>query len=151
MFIKIMWRNLSLLLGVTLLLSCASIEPETSLESRAVNLDQRLICPVCPSETIDQSQTELALQMRKVVRGKLQDGYTDKQVEEYFIDRYGERVLASPSSDGLGLMVWVFTPFSVIFGLIVFFLVLREMRRNSLSTQIQGAPDTEVSDPEHLD
>jgi len=48
-------------------------------------------------------------------------------------------------------MVWVFTPFSVIFGLIVFFLVLREMRRNPLSTQIQGAPDTEVSDPEHLD
>ena len=151
MFIKIKCRNIALALCVTLLLSCASIEPETSLESRAVNLDQRLICPVCPSETIDQSQTELALQMRKVVRGKLQDGYTDKQVEEYFVDRYGERVLASPSSSGLGLMVWIFTPFAVSIGLIVFFLVLREMRRNSLSAQIQGTPDTEVSDPEQPD
>ena len=148
MFIKIKCRNIALALCVTILLSCASIESDPSLESRAVNLDQRLICPVCPSETIDQSQTELALQMRKVVREKLQDGYTEKQVEEYFIERYGERVLASPSSSGLGLLVWIFTPIAVSLGLIVFFFVLKQMRRNQLLTRIQGSNELEMEEPD---
>ena len=132
MLVSMNFRTLALGLAITVLLSCASVEPKPSLEGRAVNLDQRLICPVCPSETIDQSQTELAKQMRNVVRQQLQEGYSDRQIEEYFVSRYGERVLASPSNSGIGLLVWIFPPLVVGIGLFVFLLVLRQMRRNQL-------------------
>ncbi len=132
MAIVMNFRTLVLGLAITVLLSCASVEPKPSLEGRAVNLDQRIICPVCPSETIDQSQTELAKQMREVVREKLQEGYSDREIEDYFVSRYGERVLASPSNSGLGLLVWIFPPVVVGMGLLIFSLVLRQMRRNQL-------------------
>ena len=47
---------------------------ELSLEERAQSIDKSLICPVCPGETIDQAQVELAYQMRSVVREKLAAG-----------------------------------------------------------------------------
>lgn len=137
MFTVLNFRTIALLLLVAILLSCASIEPKASLEGRAIDLDQRLICPVCPSETIDQSQTELAQQMRRVVRQKLQDGYSDRQIEEFFIARYGERVLASPRREGFGLLVWVVPPALVVLGLIGFWWALREMRKDQISAMYE--------------
>ena len=104
--------------------ACASDSP-TSLEERAQSIDRTLICPVCPGETIDQAQVELARQMRTVVREKLAEGMTRDEVLQFFVDRYGESVLAAPPKDGFNLIAWVVPIVAVVVGVAVVALVVR--------------------------
>ena len=99
-----------------------------SLEARAQSLDRSLICPVCPGETIDQSQATLANQMQAFVREKLRTGWTDRQIRQYFVDRYGDGVLAAPPKTGFNLIVWVVPPVGVLGGLLLLVLAVRAMR-----------------------
>ena len=71
------------------------------------------MCPVCPAETLDQSQSELAKQMKSVIRIQLSEGKTDQEIIDYFIQRYGEEVLASPPKSGSTLIAWI-TPVIVL-------------------------------------
>ena len=114
-----------LLLAVTL--SCSTLEQNEGLEERAQTIDRSLICPVCPSETIDQSQVKLASQMRGIVREKLADGWTETEVLDFFVDRYGERVLAAPPKSGFSLVAWFAPPFIIVCGLILLVYLVRNM------------------------
>ena len=100
-----------------------------SLEEQAVALDKSLICPVCPGETIDQSQADLAQQMRVLVRKKLAENETPGEIRQYFVDRYGPMVLAEPPKKGFNLVIWVVPPLMLLAGAGVLFLVVRELRR----------------------
>ncbi|MFQ5874526.1 MAG: cytochrome c-type biogenesis protein CcmH, partial [Dehalococcoidia bacterium] len=88
-----------------------------SLEERAQSLDRRLMCPVCPAETIDQTQAEIALQMRQMVRSKLQAGEGEQQIMDYFVDKYGQSVLAElPAEDALAHL-WIGAADSLLYRL----------------------------------
>ena len=103
--------------------------PEGSYdEDEAQAIDQMLMCPVCPAESIDQAQVPLARQMRQRVREMLAGGATRQEVLEYFADRYGQNVLASPPKSGLNLLAWVLPVVGVLAALGVGLLVLRSMR-----------------------
>ncbi len=99
------------------------------METRAQALDKSLICPVCPGETIDQSQATLADQMQDIVREKLDAGWSDEQVRQYFVDRYGEGILAAPPKSGFNLLVWVVPPFGILGAILALALSVRAMRR----------------------
>ena len=113
-------------------------EGEAPLEERARSIDKSLICPVCPGETIDQAQVELAHQMRAIVREKLAEGLSREQILQFFVDRYGEDVLAAPPKSGFNLIAWV-VPLSVVAAAIVLLLlVIKAMRRPAESRQEEG-------------
>ena len=110
------------------MVGCSESAQPPSLEARAQSLDRSLICPVCPGETIDQSQATLANQMQAFVREKLRTGWTDRQIRQYFVDRYGDGVLAAPPKTGFNLIVWVVPPVGVLGGLLLLVLAVRAMR-----------------------
>jgi cytochrome c-type biogenesis protein CcmH len=113
---------------LTLLIGACSNRGITSLEQRAQSIDKSLMCPVCPSETIDQAQVELASQMRVVVREKLAEGWTREQILQFFVDRYDESILAAPPKKGFNLIVWI-APLAVVAGAaVLLYFVLRAMR-----------------------
>ena len=87
------------------------------------------MCPVCPGESIDQSQVALAVQMRGIVNEKLAEGWSDQQVRQFFVERYGPSVLLEPPTSGVSLAVWILPPVGVAAAIVVFVLVLRQMRR----------------------
>ena len=117
--------------------ACSGQEP--SLEERAYSIDRSLICPVCPGETIDQAQVELATQMREIVREKLAEGWSREQILQFFVDRYGERVLAAPPKRGFNLMVWV-VPIAVgVGGVLLLAYVIRAMRGAGQTRQNDGS------------
>ena len=87
------------------------------------------MCPVCPGESIDQSQVALAVQMRGIVNEKLAEGWSDQQVRQFFVERYGPSVLLEPPTSGVSLAVWILPPVGVVAAIAVFVLVLRQMRR----------------------
>ena len=112
------------------------------VEQRAQALNRSIMCPVCPGESIDQSQVALAVQMRGIVDEKLAEGWTDEQVREFFVERYGPSVLLQPPTEGVSLAVWILPPVGVAAALAVFVLVVRNMRRKPGD----DAGDTALSD-----
>jgi cytochrome c-type biogenesis protein CcmH len=123
---------------VILLTACGEAQPKT-LEQQAVEIDKSLMCPVCPAETIDQSQVPLAADMRAFVREKLSEGWTKQQILDYFSseDRYGPSVLAAPPRSGAHLLVWVFPPIGVISAVLILFFILRSMRSGGTAPSTQ--------------
>ena len=120
---------------LTLLIGACSNRGITTLEQRAQSIDKSLMCPVCPSETIDQAQVELASQMRVVVREKLAEGWTREQILQFFVDRYDESILAAPPKKGFNLIVWI-APLAVVAGAaVLLYFVLRAMHRGGKSSQ----------------
>jgi cytochrome c-type biogenesis protein CcmH len=82
--------------------------PETeSVETEAQLIDQMLMCPVCPAESIDQVQVEIAKQMKTKVRQMLLDGYSKKEILNYFEERYGSDILAAPPKRGTMIFAWI--------------------------------------------
>ena len=132
-----------LLVSIMFLLSMAcSEEPTLSLEKRAQNINKTLMCPVCPSETIDQSQVELAKQMRMLVLQKLRDGESEKDIFEYFASRYGDAILAEPPKTGFNLLVWIAPPIMLSVGAAFLYLVIIALRRN-MGTGISDVNDSQ--------
>ena len=114
---------------LALALTACGTEQQLSLEQRAQSIDKSLICPVCPGETIDQAQVQLAQQMKAVVREKLSEGWTREQILQFFVDRYGESVLAAPPKEGFNLIAWVVPPVAILAAAVLLFFVILSMRR----------------------
>ena len=132
-----------LLLFAAVISACAEDRPPT-LEERAQSVDQRLICPYCPAETIDQAQVPQAREMRAFVREKLTQGWTEQQILDYFSapERYGPRVLAEPPKSGSTLTIWLLPPAGFLFAGVLLFFVLRSMRKGDPSSTWQTQQPT---------
>jgi len=82
-------------------------------EARARHLFQQLRCVVCQNESIDDSQAEIAGDLRQIVRAQITAGRTDKQVIDYLVQRYGEFILLRPTLTPGNLALWL-TPFLAV-------------------------------------
>jgi cytochrome c-type biogenesis protein CcmH len=86
---------------------------DPALESRARGLSANLRCLVCQNQSIDDSNAELARDLRVLVRERLVAGDTDDEVIDYVVSRYGEFVLLKPRMNLQNLALWA-TPAIVI-------------------------------------
>jgi cytochrome c-type biogenesis protein CcmH len=99
-------------------LSAHAVRPDEvlqdqALEERARGLSALLRCMVCQNQSIDDSDAELARDLRLLVRERLVAGDTDEQVIDYLVSRYGEFVLLKPRFSTATLMLWI-TPLAVL-------------------------------------
>lgn len=91
------------------------------LEARAKALFPQIRCMVCQNESIDDSQADLAVDLRKIVREEVAAGRSDAEVRTYLVQRYGEFVMLKPAFSLTNAALWV-TPFAIVFlGLLAFF------------------------------
>ena len=79
---------------------------DPALEARARALSSQLRCMVCQNQSIDDSNAELARDLRLLVRERLKDGDSDEAVINYVVSRYGEFVLLNPRLRGETLLLW---------------------------------------------
>ena len=112
-------------------LACASDEELPALEARAQEINKTVMCPVCPGESIDQSQHPRAKAMRGVVDEKLAEGSTNDEIREFFVERYGPSVLLEPPREGLNWLVWIVPPVGILAAAIALYFVLRLAVRSS--------------------
>jgi cytochrome c-type biogenesis protein CcmH len=85
------------------------------LEQRARNLSAQLRCMVCQNQSIDDSNAELARDLRVLVRERLSNGDTDREVIDYVVSRYGEFVLLNPRMSAKTIVLWA-TPVLLLLG-----------------------------------
>ncbi len=116
---------------VLLGLACESASDVPTLEQREQGLNRTIMCPVCPGESIDQSRNPLSAQMRGVVRDRLERGWNEGQITEYFVDSYGPSVLMEPPASGFSLLAWVVPPVALAAAIAALVVALRFMRRNA--------------------
>ena len=79
---------------------------DPALDARARALSSQLRCMVCQNQSIDDSNAELARDLRLLVRERLKTGDSDQAVIDYVVSRYGEFVLLNPRLRGETLLLW---------------------------------------------
>lgn len=113
---------------VLILLACAvatptlAVSPEEVLanpvlEQRARDISGGLRCLVCQNQSIDDSDADLAKDLRVLVRERLVAGDSDDAVRQYLVDRYGEYVLLNPRMNMHTLVLWIAAPVLLLVGL----------------------------------
>jgi len=132
---------LAALLLMWLALPALAVNPDEMLgdpvlEQRARAISSGLRCLVCQNESIDDSDADLAKQIRIIVRQRLVAGDSDDQVRQYLVDRYGEFVLLRPVFALHTLILWAAAPEIIVIGAIV--LIVAARRRNR-TAQVGGA------------
>jgi cytochrome c-type biogenesis protein CcmH len=100
---------------------------DPALEARARALSQELRCLVCQNQSIDESNADLAHDLRVLLRQRLAAGDTDRQVLDYIVARYGVFVLLDPPFAPATYLLWL-TPPALVVGAGIF-LALRSRRR----------------------
>ena len=106
----------------------AAPRSDSALEAQTTVLASELRCPVCQGNSIQDSPSELAQEMRSLIRDQLRAGKTPDEVRAYFVDKYGEWILLAPKAQGLNLIVYL-VPFAAVLvgGLVVWRTVRRSM------------------------
>ena len=124
-------KRLAAVLTLALLASPAlAVRPDEmladpALEQRARALSQGLRCLVCRNESIDDSDADLAHDLRVLLRDRLTAGDTDAQAMDYIVARYGEFVLLNPTTKGVNLILWGAGPAALLAGAWLAFSVTR--------------------------
>jgi cytochrome c-type biogenesis protein CcmH len=87
---------------------------DPALEARARALSQELRCLVCQNQSIDESNADLAHDLRVLLRKRLLAGDTDRQVLDYVVARYGQFVLLNPPFEPATYLLWLTPPVLVL-------------------------------------
>ena len=101
---------------------------DPALEARARAISANLRCLVCQNQSIDDSDAELAKDLRVIVRERLVAGDTDAETTQYIVDRFGEFVLLNPVVAPHTVLLWLAAPAFLIGGGIVVFIGMRRRR-----------------------
>lgn len=133
------------LLTASLLTSAAqAIRPDELLadpaqEARARAISKELRCVVCQNESIDDSNADIAHDLRVLVRQRIVAGDSDQQVRDYMVARYGNYVLLKPPVDPETYLLWFGPGLLLLGGAIGAFLFIRRSRQS-----LAAAPLTET-------
>ncbi len=117
-------------------LSPDEILPDPVLEQRARDISAGLRCLVCQNQSIDDSDADLAKDLRVLVRERLMAGDTNAQVEQYVVDRYGEYVLLNPRIGGHTLLLWIAAPALLVIGLVALLFAARRRTAPVVSAEL---------------
>ena len=92
------------------------ILPDPALEARARAITGELRCVVCQSESIDDSNADIARDLRLRVRERIVAGDSDAEVVAFVVDRYGEFVLLRPPFNARNAALWLAGPLLLLAG-----------------------------------
>ena len=135
-------RRLALVLFLVLSAGSAfAVNPDEvmkdpALEARARALSAQLRCMVCQNQSIDDSNAELAKDLRVLVRERIAGGDSDEQVVAYVVSRYGEFVLLKPRFERKTLVLWGTPVALLVIGAIAMVFAARRRRGKMTGTSL---------------
>lgn len=103
---------------------------DPALEARAREISRGLRCVVCQNESIDESNADLAHDLRVLVRERLKAGDSDEQVVQYIVDRYGDFVLLRPPVKRQTYLLWASPAILLLLAGAIILFYLRRHRRS---------------------
>ena len=104
---------------------------------------KQLYCPVCENTPLDVCPTQACEEWRQLIYDKLALGWNEEQVKIYFVDQYGDRVLAEPPARGLNWLIYIIPPLVFLVGLFVVYKALRAWKKTPDTGQTSTLVDNE--------
>jgi cytochrome c-type biogenesis protein CcmH len=104
---------------------------------------KQMYCPVCENEPLDACRTAACQQWRAQIGQMLSEGQSEQEIKDYFVARYGVRVLAQPPAQGTSLLLYVLPIAGLIVGMVIVVWLLRRLRaRGAEAPRAADAPTT---------
>ncbi len=104
-------------------------------ETRQVReVAKELRCAVCQNESVADSNSQLARNMRDLIREQVQKGKSNDEIKAYFVSRYGDYILMEPRTTGFNLVLWI-APFAALLAG-VFVLTARARKRREVRRSV---------------
>jgi cytochrome c-type biogenesis protein CcmH len=121
---------LILLLAFSVSVNAIAQEPDPTLKPTPSDNDvnriaKNMYCPVCENTPLDVCETQACADWREEIRLRLSEGWSDQEIYDYFVERHGDRVLATPPRRGLNWLVYIVPPVVFVAGALLLFRVLR--------------------------
>ena len=109
-------------------------------QASEAKLENELMCPVCAGETLAQSDSAAAAQVKRVIRRKAQACESEGQIKRDLVAEYGMRILAAPPRQGFDLLAWVLPLVGILGGAGVLALLAWRWSRGREESVLPGAP-----------
>jgi cytochrome c-type biogenesis protein CcmH len=115
-------------------------------EARARTFMREIRCVVCQSQSIDESDAEIAAQLRNAIREQMAAGKSEDEIRDYLVARYGDFVLMRPPFKAETVLLWI-GPF-VLAAIGICFVLLQRRRRPLVAPEGAGLAPPELSESE---
>jgi cytochrome c-type biogenesis protein CcmH len=80
---------------------------DRTIDEQVLDIAATIRCPQCSSQSSKDSDTAAARAVRAEIRERLDDGQSGDEIRDYFASRFGEELLLTPPSTGVGALVWI--------------------------------------------
>jgi cytochrome c-type biogenesis protein CcmH len=124
---------------------------QTPTDGPTVNdVAKYLYCPLCSGLTVDVCELQVCDDMREVITDKLAAGENPEQIQAYFLEQYGQKVLGKPSTEGFHLTAWLMPFIGLFAAALILFFWLRNRNPSSVSfastSPVPAVPVDEYND-----
>jgi cytochrome c-type biogenesis protein CcmH len=134
-----------LVLGVWLIGTAAAQDPSptpAAISDDQVNaIARQMYCPVCENTPLDVCPTQACAEWRELIRDELAQGWSEQQIKDYFVLRFGARVLATPPASGLNWLVYVIPPIAFLAGAFLLYRAFQGFRKPVTEPVAEAAPE----------
>ena len=105
-----------ILLILFLIFSFQKLSMANNNSSQVDKISKNLRCLICQGQSVYDSQSDFALSIKTLIKNKLQEGKSEKQIYDYLKNQYGEWIVYDPEFDKKNLLLWTFPLILFIFG-----------------------------------
>ena len=141
----------SLLIAVAAAVILASLAyaqdatPEVPTDDQVNAIARQMYCPVCENTPLDVCPTQACAEWRELIRDKLAEGWNETQIKAYFVEQFGDRVLAEPPARGLNWLVYVIPPLAFLAGAFLIYRAFRAWRTSPPAAPILAQDGSQTS------
>jgi len=116
-----------------------SSTPQPPSDDEVNAIAREMFCPVCENTPLDVCPTQACAEWLELIREKLAQGWNEQQIKDYFVQQFGDRVLASPPARGLNWLIYIIPPLAFIIGAFIVYRAFRTWK--SSNTLTKPVPD----------
>ncbi len=123
--------------------------PRQPTDDEVNAIAKQMYCPVCENTPLDVCPTQACAEWRELIRQKLAEGWNEQQIKDYFVEQYGDRVLATPPARGLNWLVYIIPPIAILAGMYILYRAFLTWRQPLPALQqppTEGTPEAANDD-----
>ncbi len=117
----------TLAIGLLLAFAVGSAQ-ERALAPEVFEIGAGLRCPTCVSESVAESSSAIAREMRVLIQDQLDEGRSRAEIHAFFQERYGDWILLDPPRRGVLLVVWLLPVAALVVGIVALLFLMRRWR-----------------------
>src|SRR5689334_11194213 len=109
--------------------------PALDVDDQTRAISSELRCVVCQNLSVADSPSEMAQQMRAIVREQVQAGKSPDQIKDFFVSKYGEWVLLKPKTTGVSALLWILPYVVLVLGIVAALWLAHRWTRKKTTAQ----------------